>query len=219
MSQGLCIIIGVGPGMGLALARKFSQNGFDIAQLARRQEALESYQSDLEDTGSKVSSYPVDVSDLDKLGQVMDTIYTEQGEAEVLIYNVSVLNPSPPSTLGIQDLITEFKINVASALVCAQKVIPYMEKRKRGKILLTGGGLALKPYYEFTSLGIGKAAMRSLSISLGQELIPKGIHVATVTINGMIEPGTHFDPDKISEEFWKLYKQPPGKQEIEIIYK
>ena len=93
-----------------------------------------------------------------------------------------------------------------------------MQKAKAGKIFLTGGGLALNPYYEYVSLGIGKAAMRSLSISLSQELKEYGIHVATITIDGMIEPGGRFDPDRIAKEYWRLYNQKPGKQEIEVIY-
>jgi len=207
----------MGPGMGFAIASKFASEGFEIIQLARRESALEEYAQSL-GSGVKVTSYPTDVSDFEGLAQTLDQIQDDHGEADLLVFNVSVLNEAPPSTVSMDVLVNEFKINVASALVCVQKVIPYMTARKSGKIFLTGGGLALKPYYVFVSLGMGKAAIRNLSVSLAQELKPHGIHVATVTINGMIEPGTHFDPDKIAEEYWRLYQQPAGKQEVEIIY-
>jgi len=207
----------MGPGMGIAIARKFASKGFEIIQLARRESALEEYAQSL-GSGVKVTSYPIDVSDFEGLIQTFDQIRDDHGEVDLLIFNVSVLNEAAPSTISMDVMVNEFKINVASALVCAQKVIPYMTARKSGKIFLTGGGLALKPYYQFVSLGVGKAAIRNLSVSLAQELKPHGIHVATVTINGMIESGTHFDPEKIAEEYWRLYQQPAGKQEVEIIY-
>ncbi len=207
----------MGPGMGLAIASKFASQGFEIIQLARRESALKQYAETL-GPQVKVSSYPADVSNLEGLALVFDQVQADHGEVDLLVFNVSVLNEAPPSTLSIDALISEFKINVASALVCAQKVIPGMKGRSSGKILLTGGGLALQPFYQFAALGIGKAAMRNLTISLAQELKPHGIHVATVTINGMIEKGTHFDPGKISEVYWKLYQQPAGKQEVEVIY-
>ncbi|MCZ6694450.1 MAG: SDR family NAD(P)-dependent oxidoreductase [Bacteroidetes bacterium] len=214
----LCTVIGVGPGMGMAIAKKFAQEGFNLALVARRKEALAEYEKELSNKDVKTFSYPTDVSDLDQLGSTMNKIEKEAGQSNPLIYNVSVLNPSVPSKLKIEDLIQEFKINVASALVCVKKVLPFMQKAKTGKIFLTGGGLALNPCYEYVSLGIGKAAMRSLSISLSQELKQYGIHVATITIDGMIEPGGRFDPDRIAEEYWRLYNQKPGKQEIEVIY-
>ena len=214
----LCTVIGVGPGMGLAIAKKFAKQGFNLALVARRKKALEEYEKQLSTTGVKTFSFPTDVSDLDQLGSTMNKIEKEAGQSNPLIYNVSVLNPSVPSKLKIEDLIQEFKINVASALVSVKKVLPFMQKAKTGKIFLTGGGLALNPCYEYVSLGIGKAAMRSLSISLSQELKQYGIHVATITIDGMIEPGGRFDPDRIAEEYWRLYNQKPGKQEIEVIY-
>jgi len=214
----LCTVIGVGPGMGMAIANKFAHQGFNLALVARRKEALAEYEKELRKTGVKTFSYPTDVSDLDQLASTMNKIEKEAGQSNLLIYNVSVLNPLVPSKLKIEDLIQEFKINVASALVCAKKVLPFMQKAQTGKIFLTGGGLALNPCYEYVSLGIGKAAMRSLSISLSQEFKQYGIHVATITINGMIEPGGRFDPDRIAEEYWRLYNQKPGKQEIEVIY-
>ena len=211
------ILVGMGPGMGLAIASKFAANGFEIIQLARRESALKEYAETL-GREVKVSSYQTDVSDLEGLVKVFDHIQANHGEVELLVFNVSVLNEAPPSSLSIDVMVNEFKINVASALVCAQQVIPYMRARNSGKIFLTGGGLALKPYFQFVSLGIGKAAMRNLTVSLAQELKAEGIHVATVTINGMIEEGSHFDPDRISDVYWRLYKQPAGKQEVEIIY-
>jgi len=214
----LCLVIGVGPGMGLAIARKFASEGFSIAQMARRSEALETYKSELGSADVPVYSYPADVGDPESLGPAMTKLLDEHGTPEVIIYNVSVLNPASPSGLIYDDLLRDFKINVGGALIAAQAVIPGMKERGTGSILITGGGLALKPFHEFASLSIGKAGIRSLCYSLAQELKPHGIHVATVTINGMVEKGSHFDPDKIAEVFWDIYQPASGKRQVETVF-
>jgi len=219
MNDPLCVIVGMGPGMGLAIAKRFAKEGFAIAQIARRMEALEKFNKQLSQYKVPVGSYPADIADFRKLKDTFKKIRKDLGDAEILIFNASVLNPASPTALKVEDLMHELKVNVASALVAAQQVIPHMKTKKRGKIFFTGGGLALKPYHEFTSLSLGKAAIRSLSICLSQELNDFGIHISTITINGMIEKGTHFDPDKIAKEYWRLYSQNSGKQEIEIVYK
>jgi len=88
-----------------------------------------------------------------------------------------------------------------------------------GTIIFTGGGLALDPMSQFASVGIGKAALRNLAQSLAKELKPEGIHVATVTICGMVKAGTHFDPAKIAERFIELHQQPAGSFEAEVLYR
>ena len=152
------------------------------------------------------------------LGSALAEVIKSLGTPEVMIYNVSVLNPGSPSELDYNSMIKDFKVNVGGALVAAQAVIEGMKKRKSGSILITGGGLALKPFHEFASLAIGKAGVRSLCYSLAQELKPFGIQVATVTINGMIEKGTHFDPDSIAKVFWDLYQPSSGWSQVEVVY-
>jgi short-subunit dehydrogenase len=93
-----------------------------------------------------------------------------------------------------------------------------MKSEKRGTILLTGGGLALHPHPKYSSMAVGKAGIRNLAFSLAAELEPAGIHVATVTISGIVRPGTPFDPDKIAEVYWRLHVQSPGSFQTEIVF-
>lgn len=94
-----------------------------------------------------------------------------------------------------------------------------MKEAKRGTLLFTGGGLALDPLANFASVSLGKAALRNLVFSLAQELTPAGIHVATVTICGMVRPGTHFDPDTIAQSFLALHQQERESWTTELLYK
>jgi short-subunit dehydrogenase len=214
----VCAIVGAGPGVSLAVARRFGREGFSLALLARGAEKLQAHAAALREMGFEARAFPADAADSASVQQAFTEINAQMGEPDVLIYNAAAMHEGLPSELPVSTLMDDFRINVAGALLCAQQVIPAMRARQRGTILLTGGGLALHPMARLASLALGKAALRNLGYSLSEELEPHGIHVASVTITGFVRPGTHFDPDRIAETYWALYKQPPGQQEREIIY-
>lgn len=143
----------------------------------------------------------------------------EFGAAEVLVYNASAGHAGPATALGVEDAITDFKVNALGAVVATQEVVPAMRAAGRGTILFTGGGLALQPMAQLASLSMGKAAIRNLTFAMAEELEPAGIHVATVTVCGFVQPGTKFDPDKIAEVYQALHEQPRDKWEREVIFK
>jgi NAD(P)-dependent dehydrogenase (short-subunit alcohol dehydrogenase family) len=90
-----------------------------------------------------------------------------------------------------------------------------MRRRGRGTLLFTGGGLALGPKPGLAAAAMGKAALRSLALSLAAELAPEGIHAATVTIRGFVQPGTPLSPGTVAEVFWELHRQDPAHWEAE----
>ncbi|MCB0214170.1 MAG: SDR family NAD(P)-dependent oxidoreductase [Anaerolineae bacterium] len=219
MSKKICVVVGVGPGIGLAVAKRFGREGFDLALIARRAEALAQYVADLEASGLTARAFSADAADFDTLVQAFDQIKEQLGPPTVLVYNAALIKPETPSALPVDNLMMTFRVSVAAALVCAQQVIPEMKAQKSGTILFTGGGLALSPHPQYSSLAASKAALRNLTYSLGAELEADGIQVATVTIAGFVQPGTHFDPDRIAEEYWRLHSQPPGEREREFVYR
>lgn len=218
MSKKLCVIVGVGPGLGLAIARKFGQEGYQLAIVARRAEAIAQYTKTLEALPAKVSSFSADASDPPSLERAFEQIRQTLGHPNVLVYNAAVLRQDNLVALTPDELLQDFKVNVAGALTAVQQVLPNMEEQEQGTILLTGGGLALYPSPQFISLGIGKTSIRYLALSLAEALEAKGIHLATVTICGSIEQGTRFDPDAIAQVYWKLHTQERGAWEQEYVY-
>jgi short-subunit dehydrogenase len=143
----------------------------------------------------------------------------QRASPEVLIYNAAVLgNNNVPSKLSVDSFVADFKVNVAGALACAQAVLPAMKAQGRGTILLTGCGFALMPNAANTSLGAGKAALRNLCFNLAEELAPSGIHVATVTIRGLIGSNAFFAPEAIADAYWTLYRQSRDQWQTEMVY-
>jgi short-subunit dehydrogenase len=219
MEHKVCTIVGMGQGVSMAVAKRFGKEGFAIAMISRRQSALDRYADQLRSVGIAALGFAADIADPAELKIALDSIHKTLGETEVLVYNAAVMRQAVPSELSPAQLNEDVRVNITGALIAAQHVLPAMKKHKRGTILFTGGGLALEPYPMYTSLAIGKAGIRSLAYSLYGELQTQGIHVATVTICGFVQPSTKFDPDRIAEEYWRLHTQPKGKWEREVVYK
>ncbi len=207
-----CVVVGIGPGLGAALARRFAREGYTVLGLARDpvRHAV------LAETGVELRE--ADAADPGSIAAALSGT-----EPEVLLYNAYRMTPADggPSALAPAALVEDFRVNVVGALAAAQAVLPSMLRRRRGSILFTGGGLALDPtgWLSAASLAIGKAGLRSLAQSLHAELAPKGIHAGTITVAGMIQPGTTFDPDRIAEAFWNLHSDPSGAFRVEVIFK
>lgn len=214
-----CLVVGAGPGIGQAVALAFAREGYDLALASRQPERLKSLQPALEKAGAASRLYGVDAGSESSLRQVFADVRRAFGDPEVVIYNPASHVVGKPTTLGSDQLVADFRVNVAGALICAQEAAPAMKTRGRGTILLTGGGFAHEPAANYASLSLGKAALRNLTFSLAQELGAFGIHVATVTVYGFVQSGTHFDPARIADAFLRLHKQTPGHFQTELVYK
>ncbi|EYF02907.1 putative Short-chain dehydrogenase/reductase family protein [Chondromyces apiculatus DSM 436] len=212
-------MVGMGPGIGLAVAKRFGREGFRVAALARSSANLEGCRKELAAQGMETHAFVTDAGDPASLAATFAEVRAALGDPSVLVYNAAVLHMATASALDPAQLANDFQVNVTGALASAQQVLPAMRAAQRGTLLFTGGGLALDPFPQFASLAIGKAGIRSLAFSLAKELEADGIHAATVTVCGMVKPGTRYDPDLIAEEYWKLHTQPAGSWEREMVFR
>ena len=218
LSKPLCTLVGAGPGVSMAVARRFGSAGYRVALVARNANAVLRFASELESAGIEGHGFPGDAADELSLRKAFDDIHASVGPTEVLVYNAFAIHPANPSVLQPAQLVHDFRVNVVGALISAQIVINHMKTVSRGTILFTGGGLALEPQPGVSSLAIGKAAIRNLAFSLHEELTPSHIHVATVTICGYVQEGTRFSSGNIAESFFQLHQQPEGHWDREFVY-
>lgn len=220
----VAIIAAVGPGMGLAVARRFAREGYAIGLIARDAARLAEHAAELAPHGVPVSTAPADLCDLASLEAAFDSLHATLGPAAVLIYNGARWHQQPAMTLDPMVFNWDVALSATGALASAQHVYPAMKAAGAGTILFTGGGLALYPEYGagVASLTAGKSALRGLTYALAKELQADGIHVATVTIAGTIAgtvaPRTAFDPDLISEDYWRLHTQAPADWQVEVVF-
>ncbi|MED4954564.1 SDR family NAD(P)-dependent oxidoreductase [Paenibacillus sp. FSL R5-0527] len=215
MDKKLIVIVGGGPGVSSSVARIFGSKGFKVILVARNEQALAELVRNLEAQGVEAYGATANAADPAALQTAFEQIKRNHGIPEALVYNAAVIKLGTASSLTEAELLDDLNVNVVGALSSALQVIPDFIERRSGTILFTGGGFALTPSYELASLSIGKAALRSLVYTLGEELAPHGIHVGTITIAGTVAVNTKFAPDRIAQAYWDMYEK---QNEREIIY-
>jgi short-subunit dehydrogenase len=219
MDQPVCVIVGAGPGVGVAVARRFGREGFRVALLARSTETLQRVEAELAQEGLTTRNYRADAGDLAELASVLAQVTAEMGPPVVLVYNAVAFTPGPLSKLNPTSLLDGLRVSAAGALAAAQAVLPAMHARGSGTLLFTGGGASAGPIPNLTSLSLGKAALRMLALGLAKELAGSGIRVGLITIYGEVAPGTPFDPERIAAHYWVAHTRPAGSDEVEIHFR
>jgi len=212
------VVVGAGPGLGLAIARRFAREGGAVALVARNRQRLAGMVQELRGVGGTGHAFVADASDPAELRPALAAVREALGDPTVLVHHVSVPVAGPPTQMDYDDFAAGLAGGVGALLVAAQELAPAMRRAGRGTVLVTGSGIALHPSAAFAGLAVQKAGVRSLALALAQELGPAGIHVATVTINGLIQPGGYYDPERIAEEFWALHTEPRGSWRTEVLY-
>jgi short-subunit dehydrogenase len=198
------LLVGAGPGLGAAVARRFAAGGYGVTLVARSPERLRDLAGTLAGTGATISTIAADVSDPDALGARMRKLYAANGAPGVIVYNAVMGAPDRLLSSSAAHLQAAYCVDVIGAIVVAQAAAPALRAAGSGTILVTGGGFADHPIPALASVSLGKAALRSAATMLGADLEPDGIRVATLTIAGQIAAGTSFDPERIAERYWEV---------------
>jgi short-subunit dehydrogenase len=198
------LLVGAGPGLGMAVACRFADDGYRVTLVARSTDGLRALADSLADTGAPVDTIAADASDPDAFGARMAELYGERGAPGLIIYNAVMGTPDQLLTSDVAHLETAYRVDVITAIVLAQVAAPAMRAAGSGTIIVTGGGFADYPIPALATVSLGKAALRSAATMLGADLGPDGIRVATLTIMGQIVAGTAFDPEEIAKRYWEV---------------
>ncbi len=214
----VCIIVGFGRGVGLGIAQAFGKVGYTLGLIGRSPQKYVEAVKLLTDAGVTCELVAADASDETSLTGAISTLIQTHGTPEVLVYNVVSSGFGKPTTLDAKQMTQDFNSNVVGALVATKAVLPAMQTQSRGSILFTCGGWAYSPWDGAASISIGKAGLRSLAMTLAQELAQTPIRIGLVSIMGQVEPGTPFEPQKIGEVFLEMHQQPVGAFKTELIF-
>ncbi len=198
------LLVGAGPGLGAAVARRFAEGGYRVTLVARSTDGLRDLAVGLADTGARIDTVEADASDPDGLGARVAELYNEQSGPGLIIYNAVMGAPDQLLTSSVEHLQTAYAVDVIGAIAVTQVAAPAMRSAGSGTIIVTGGGFADHPIPALATISLGKAALRSAATMLGADLEPDGIRVATLTIAGQIVAGTAFDPANIAKRYWEV---------------
>ena len=182
MSREVCLVTGVGPGTGKALVERFAQT-YDVAMLARSTERL----NEIEQTIANTKAYPCDVSDTEQLKATLKRVRTELGAPSIVIHNAVGGAFGDFLSIDPDVLNRNFQINTMALLHLAQATAPQMIEQGHGAILCTGNTSAYRGVENFAGFAPTKAAQRILCESMARHLGPKGVHVAFIAIDAVID--------------------------------
>jgi len=211
----IALVAGVGPGTGAAVARRFSRGGYAVAMLARNRERLSILKREI----ANAHTYPCDVTDEAQLDATIEAIRTELGAPRVLIHNAVGGAFGNFMEIEPEVLNRNFQVNTMALLYLARRLAPAMVAAGEGAIIASGNTSALRGKPNFAGFAPTKAAQRILAESIARELGPKGIHVAYVLIDAVIDlewtrkrwpdaPNDFFiTPAAIAEEIWHVAHQ------------
>jgi short-subunit dehydrogenase len=198
------LLVGAGPGLGVAIARRFAVGGYRVTLVARSSDGLGKLAQGLADTGATIETMSADAGDPEQLRARLTALYHERGAPGLVVYNAAMGTPDQLLTSTVVHLHAAYAVDVVGAIVVAQVAGPAMRAAGFGTIMVTGGGFADHPIAALATLSLGKAALRSAATMLGADLEPDGVRVATLTIAGQIVAGTSFDPERIAERYWEV---------------
>ena len=212
----ICLLTGAGPGTGAAIARRFAAGGYRVALLARNAARLSALAAGIDGA----SAYVCDVAEPEQVAATVAAVRADLGDPDVLIHNATLGAFGDFLTVDPDIFERNFRVNTTALLRLAQAVAPAMIERGEGAILCTGNTAAYRGVPYFAGFAPTKAAQRILAESLARSLGSKGIHVAYVAIDAVIDlpwtrkrnpdaPDEFFcKPDDIAGEVWHIAHQP-----------
>jgi NAD(P)-dependent dehydrogenase (short-subunit alcohol dehydrogenase family) len=224
MANKVCVVIGVGPGNGAAIARRYAAGGYAVALLARRLETSSAEAAAL--PGAK--AYACDATSADDVTRVFTAIRADLGEPEVLVYNAGSGVFADIERATPADFEGAFRVNVLGAVLASQQVIPSMKAAGRGSIVFIGATATVKGGPRSAAFSSAKAGQRGLAESMARHLWPQGIHVSIIVVDGVVDlaatrermpnvPESFFiKPDGVAETAFQLSQQDRSAWSFEV---
>ena len=224
MEGKVCVVTGIGAGLGSAYARRFAAGGYRVALLGRTVETLEKYASEIPGSLAVVC----DVSDKAAVGAAFGTVRRELGEPAVVVHNAGSGAFKGFLETTAEELRSSLDVNIGGLFHVAQEALPAMVGAGSGSIIVTGATASWRGSPKTAAFAAAKGGQRWLAQALAKEFAPKGVHVSYIVIDGMVDmprvrewmpgrPDADFvSPDAVAETAWFLAHQPPGAWTFEL---
>ncbi|MFF8717299.1 SDR family NAD(P)-dependent oxidoreductase [Streptomyces sp. NPDC015184] len=203
-------LIGAGPGLGAAVARRFGREDFDIALISRDQDHLDALAAELHKDGVHARGFAADVRDDQALTAALDAATATLGPIEVLQYSPVPHQDfmKPVLSTRPEDLHGPLAFSLFGPMTAVEQALPGMRELGRGTVLFVNGGSAVRPHPDRAGTSIAFAAESAYTTMLHDALAPENIHVTQLIIPGAITVGDeHTDPALLADTLWTLHHQ------------
>lgn len=203
-------IIGAGPGLGAAVARRFGSEGFAVGLISRSQERADGLAAQLVSDGVTAKGFAADVRDPAGLAKTLEAVTESLGPIEVLQYSPlpqkDFMRPVLETTPA--DLVGPVEFSIYGPVAAVHQVVPGMRflGENRGTILFVNGGTALVPRAHLAGTSIAFAGQAAYAQLLHETLGEQGIQVSQLVIGGAIVAGDkEKDPEILAGILWDLH--------------
>jgi NAD(P)-dependent dehydrogenase (short-subunit alcohol dehydrogenase family) len=225
LDKRVAVVAGVGPGLRGALVCKLVEEGCRVGMFARSPDFIGKLAIEL---GTHTLAVPTDVSDAKQVAAGFGKVRQQLGPVEILIAHASGSVGEGVMKTTADQFEQSWRVAVLGAFLCAREAVPDMLKNKGGAIIFTGATSSVRGRGGAVSFSSAKFAVRGLAQSLAVELWPRGIHVAHVIIDGVIDtPGVRktykpsakeplLKPEAIADAYWSLIQQERSAWTLEI---
>ncbi len=228
----VCCVIGAGDATGSAIARRFAQEEYTVCVARRNEEALRPVIQQIRDQGGHAFAFGMDARREEQVVSFFNQIEADVGQIDAVIFNVGGNVRFPILETTSQKYFKVWEMCAMAGFLVGREAARVMLQRERGTILFTGATASTRGGAGFSAFAGGKAALRALAQSMARELGPKGIHIAHVIIDGLIDTAftrEHFaqrvadagldgilNPDHIADAYWWLHQQPRDAWTFEL---
>jgi NAD(P)-dependent dehydrogenase (short-subunit alcohol dehydrogenase family) len=228
--QEIAVVVGVGPGLGSALARRFAKAGMAVAVAARNPERLTPLASEL---GGRCRAYACDATMERDVESLFGKVAHDLGAPHLVVYNASAFGRKAIAETTAEEFERAWRVSCLGGFLVGRAAAKSMQARlaaggEGASILFTGATASIRGSALFHNFAVGKFGLRALAQSMARELQPKGIHVAHVIIDGQIageRPGYRreergadalLEPDAIAEAYYQLHRQHRSAWTLEL---
>jgi NAD(P)-dependent dehydrogenase (short-subunit alcohol dehydrogenase family) len=221
---GSAVIVGAGPGLGASLARRAGREGFTVFMSSRNETRLQTLAKEI--GGHAIACDATREADVEKL---FGEVSRSHGAPRLVIYNAGAFLPKSILETSAREFEDCWRAGCLGGFLVGRAAARLMVPAGQGTILFTGATASLRGSANFANLAVGKFGLRAVAQSMARELGPKGVHVAHIVVDGMIEaehrpgrkrsehaPDALLGPDAIAETYWQLHRQPRSAWTHEI---
>ncbi|HVN90770.1 MAG TPA: SDR family NAD(P)-dependent oxidoreductase [Candidatus Binataceae bacterium] len=223
----VAVVTGVGAGTGASIARRFARE-YSVALIARSPGYLKELGDEIRKNGGRALETPADVGNPQQVKEAFAKIRAELGDPGVLLYNAGSGTWGTIMEISAEQYEDTWRVNSFGAFLCAKEVAPKMIEKGQGVMLFTGATAGVKAGPKSVAFGPAKFAMRGLAQSLSRDLSPRGVHVAWINVDGIIDiprvrkaypqlkPEDMLNPDAIADTYWHIAHQDRSAWTMEL---
>jgi NAD(P)-dependent dehydrogenase (short-subunit alcohol dehydrogenase family) len=218
-----CLISGVGPGTGRAVALAFAREGADLVLACRTESVAREIAKEAQAAGARAVPIVADVTRAEDREKLVAAAAQAFGGVDVLVNNAFATGrPGPVESIDLAKAWrTPFEVNVFGTLLTAQAVIPSMKARGGGSIVMIGTMAARRPEAGLAGYGASKAAVLSATQSFASELGRYKIRVNCVVPGAIDGPHlrVHFktEAERLGETEEDVYQRYAGRAALRSV--